>query len=158
MNGPARVVGWREWIKLPDLGIPGIKAKIDTGAKTSCLHAFEVETRPGAEGEIVFFKIHPLRKRRDIEISCEAPLVDRRAVRDSGGHVEERIVISTRLEFGDITMEAEFTLTSRDDMIFPMLLGRRALQAGDIVVDVNESYVHGRLKTRHYEKYLEELS
>ncbi len=148
------VVGWREWVRLPDLGIPGIKAKVDTGAKTSSLHAFEVTTEQSESGEIVVFKIHPLRKRKDTIIECRAPIVDRRVVRDSGGHAEERFVINTRILLGPFDLLTEFTLTSRDDMIFPMLLGRRAIAAGKMLVDVNKSYIHGRMKTRGYEDLL----
>lgn len=149
-------VGWREWVKLPELGIPGVKAKIDTGAKTSCLHAFEVEEDIDGDIEIVRFKMHPLRKRRDLIIECVAPLVDRRVVRDSGGHSEERLVIRSRMQLGPVDMAAEFTLTRRDDMLFPMLVGRRALQGANILVDVNKSYVHGRVKSRNYSTLLEE--
>ncbi len=152
------IVGWREWVKLPGLGIPAIKAKVDTGAKTSSLHAFQVELIEGEGGEMVSFKIHPIRKRRDIVIDCQAPLFDRRVVRDSGGHSEERFVILSTLKMGPFTLETEFTLTSRDDMIFPMLLGRRAIQAGNMLVDVNQSYVHGRVKVRNYDAMLKELT
>lgn len=148
------LIGWREWIALPELGIPGIKAKVNTGAKTSCLHAFEVSVRSADEGLMVDFKIHPLRKCKDIVISCSAPLADKRVVRDSGGHTEERLVVSSRLQVGPVDLITEFTLTSRDDMIFPMLLGRRAIQAGGLLVDVNQSYRYGRIKTRQYEKML----
>lgn len=152
-----QTVGWREWVKLPELGIPGIKAKVDTGAKTSCLHAFEVRCEPSETGEVVHFKIHPLRKRREVVLECSAPLVDRRIVKDSGGHAEERLVIRTRMIVGPVDMDAEFTLTSRDDMIFPMLMGRRVIKAAGLVVDVNQSYRHGRLGTRNYEQHVEEL-
>ena len=149
-------VGWREWVTLPGLGIPGIKAKVDTGAKTSSLHAFELRTEQAEDGEIVIFKIHPIRKRKNIIIECRAPVADKRVVRDSGGHSEERFVINTRLTFGPFDLITEFTLTSRDDMIFPMLLGRRSIKAGEMLVDVNESYIHGRMKTRGYEDLLKE--
>lgn len=151
-------VGWREWVQLPELGIPGIKAKVDTGAKTSSLHAFAVRIEHGSEGDRVLFSMHPLRKHKNIVVECNAPLVDQRVVRDSGGHVEERAVIKTRLKLGTFDIEAEFTLTSRDDMIFPMLLGRRAIEAGNLLVDVSQSYVHGRQKIRNYEKRLQALA
>ncbi len=152
------VVGWREWVVLPDLGIPGVKAKVDTGAKTSCLHAFNVTTRELDGIAVVDFKIHPLRKRKDIVIECRSPLIDRRIVRDSGGHVEERCVIKSTLQLGEIAIPAEFTLTSRDDMIFPMLLGRRAIEAGKLLVDVTQSYAHGKISVRSYETLIEEIS
>lgn len=151
-------VGWREWVILPDLGIPGIKAKIDTGAKTSSLHTFGVEPADTYEGEVARFRVHPLRKRQDIVIHCEAPIVDRRVVRDSGGHSEERYVIESRLQLGPFDLMAEFTLTSRDDMLFPMLLGRRAMVAAGIIVDVSQSYVHGKIKLSDYQDRLEEVT
>lgn len=158
MTNDSRIVGWREWVRLPALGIPAIKAKVDTGAKTSSLHAFEVNLTEGEGGELVTFKIHPLRKRRDVVIECQAPLVDKRVVRDSGGHAEERFVVASPMTLGPFQLETEFTLTSRDDMIFPMLLGRRAIAAGNMLVDVNKSYAHGRVKVRHYDRMLEELN
>ena len=84
------IIGWREWLALPALGIPAIKAKIDTGAKTSALHAFKLEPFSKNGKDYVRFWIHPLRKRRDVEISCELPVKDQRIVRDSGGHSEKR--------------------------------------------------------------------
>ena len=141
-------------MRLPGLGIPGIKAKVDTGAKTSSLHAFEVTMEQVEGTEFVIFKIHPIRKRKHIVIECRAPVVDKRIVRDSGGHSEERYVINSLLEFGPFSLMTEFTLTSRDGMIFPMLLGRRAIQAGNMLVDVDQSYVHGRIRTRGYENLL----
>ncbi|MBL6689177.1 MAG: ATP-dependent zinc protease [Pseudomonadales bacterium] len=158
MTNDTRIVGWREWVRLPALGIPAIKAKVDTGAKTSSLHAFEVNLTESGGREVVTFKIHPLRKRRDVVIECRAPLVDRRVVRDSGGHTEERFVVTSLMTLGPFELETEFTLTSRDDMIFPMLLGRRAISAGNMLVDVNRSYVHGRAKIRDYDRMLLELN
>ena len=152
------IVGWREWVQLPGLGIPGIKAKVDTGAKTSSLHAFAVRIEAGPDGNLVYFSMHPLRKHKNIVVECCAPLVDQRVVRDSGGHVEERAVIRTRLQLGPFDIDTEFTLTSRDDMIFPMLLGRRAIESAGVVVDVSQSYVHGRIKTRNYEQKLQALA
>ncbi len=152
------IVGWREWIKLPEMGIPGLKAKVDSGAKTSCLHAFEVTTRKEDGQEMVDFKIHPLRKKRSLVIACSAPLVDKRIVRDSGGHSEERLVVESTLILGGMEVATEFTLTRRDDMMFPMLLGRRAIESIGCLVDVRQSYVHGRVKTRQYEKLLEEFA
>lgn len=149
-----QIVGWREWITLPQLGIPGIKAKVDTGAKTSSLHAFELSTQEENGREIVVFKLHPVRKKKHIIIDCRAPIIDRRVVRDSGGHAEERIVISSRLVFGAFDLTTEFTLTSRDDMMFPLLLGRRTIAQGKMVVDVTKSYVHGKARTRRYERLL----
>ncbi|MCR9276799.1 MAG: ATP-dependent zinc protease [Pseudomonadaceae bacterium] len=130
-------IGWREWLALPDLGIDAIKAKIDTGARTSALHAFEVQ--PSADGRIVRFAMHPEQRATDTVIWCESAVVDRRVVRDSGGHEEERFVIATQVALGGACYACEVTLTDRDSMGFRMLLGRTAL-AGRYVVNSARSY------------------
>ncbi len=138
-------LGWREWVGLPDLGIRQIKAKVDTGARTSALHAFEL--RPYLENgrERVEFSIHPLQKDSDTVITCTADIVDQRVVTDSGGHKEERYVIQTTLALGRDTWPIEMTLTGRDDMSFRMLLGRTAIK-NRAVVDSGRSYVVGKKK------------
>jgi len=148
------IVGWREWLTFPELGIPGIKAKVDTGAKTSAIHAFEAVVYKQDDIEYVKFKIHPVFRKKSVVIECKAPLVDRRNVRDSGGHEEERLVIRSTAHIGKFQLEADFTLTSRDDMRFPMLLGRRALEAEHLLVDVTKSYLHGRIRLREIERML----
>lgn len=145
-----RTLGWREWLALPDLNIPAIKAKIDTGAKTSALHTFRIEPFHRDGRECVRFWIHPLRTRTDVEIACEAPVVDRRTVKDSGGHAEQRYVILTPVRAGDTTWLAEITLTGRDDMLFRMLLGRTALVEGGFSVDPGTSFKLGRKPARAY--------
>ena len=122
------VVGWREWMALPELNIPAIKAKIDTGARTSALHAFFVEPFTKGGVAMVRFGVHPLQKREDEEVVCEYPIKDYRQVSDSGGHKEMRYVIETRAQLGDISWNIEMTLTNRDSMKFRMLLGRTALK------------------------------
>lgn len=144
------VIGWREWLALPALGIPAIKAKIDTGARTSALHTFDLETYTEGGHEWVKFRIHPLRKRSEVELECIAPVVDRRNVRDSGGHAEERIVIATDLQLKQRRWPVEITLTSRDDMLFRMLLGRAALRAGQLLVDPAASYLYGKSLAKSY--------
>ncbi len=132
-------VGWREWLALPELGIDKIKAKVDTGARTSCIHAFRVEEFTQEEQVWVRFWVHPIQDDNNTEIQCQAKVIDQRTVTDSGGHQEQRYVIQTQLLIGGQQWPIEATLTNRDTMKFRMLLGRTAM-AGRIVVDPELSY------------------
>ncbi len=138
-------IGWREWLGFPDLDIPRVKAKIDTGARTSALHAFLVEpfTRDGQPW--VRFAIHPIQGDVNTVVECTAPIKDQRVVRDSGGHEEMRYVIETRIAIGDEIIQAEVTLTDRDGMTFRVLLGRTALRKR-YVVHPGRSYLQSKPK------------
>lgn len=138
-----QVVGWREWIHFPELGIPRIKAKIDTGARTSTLHAFKIEPYREKGIHKVNFFIHPLQRNQKKVIKCSAKIFDKRIVSDSGGHRERRYVIQTPVEMGEHRWIIELTLTNRDTMLFRMLLGRTALKK-NFVVDPSTSYRMGK--------------
>ncbi len=141
-------IGWREWFSLPELLIPSIKAKVDTGARTSALHAFFVEPYEENDRHMVRFGVHPLQKRDDIEIVCSCPIKDFREVSDSGGHREMRYVIETPVKLGNRTWPIEMTLTNRDSMQFRMLLGRTAMSG--IVVEPEQSFIFGRPKKARF--------
>ena len=145
MTIPLITVGWREWVFLPDLGLPPIKAKIDTGARTSCLHAFSVEPFEKDGKEWVRFGIHPHQDDLKTEAYCEAEVFDKRTVTDSGGHTEERYVITTELALAEQRWPIEVTLTNRDTMLFRMLLGRTTME-NKIIVNPAESFLLGRKK------------
>ena len=136
------LIGWREWVSLPDLAIPHIKAKVDTGAKTSALHAFYVEPFERDGKPWVRFGVHPLQASLGDVIDCEAPVKDVRRVTDSGGHAEMRPVIETALLVQGEVRLIELTLTDRESMMFRMLLGRSALRRR-FVVDSGKSFLLG---------------
>lgn len=136
------VIGWREWAALPDLGIPNIKVKVDTGARTSCLHAFRIEPFTRETAQWVKFWVHP-EQHSQAERYCEAQVMDRRIVTDSGGHRQRRYVITSPLVLGGKTWPIELTLTERDTMRFRMLLGRTAIISGDFIVDPAGSFLQG---------------
>ena len=140
-------LGWREWVGLPGLGIKQIKAKIDTGARTSTLHAFEITEFEEHGRKRVRFKIHPVQRDNDTVIECVADVIDQRVVSDSGGHREKRWVISTDMVIGPYTWPAEMTLTGRDDMLFRMLLGRTAMKHR-AQVDPARSYLVGKKRVK----------
>lgn len=139
------IIGWREWVSLPDLGIGKIKAKIDTGARTSALHAFSLKPFKQNGKNQITFELHPLQHNTQEMIVCTADVIDRREVTDSGGHTEERYVIVTPLTIAGQTWPIEITLTERENMLFRMLLGRSALRR-HFIVNPARSFVTTRKK------------
>lgn len=137
------VLGWREWVSLPEFGVRTIKAKLDTGARTSSLHAFKLRrfTRDGVD--MARFEVHPVQRSDAATVEVEAEVVDEREVRNSGGQTEVRPVILTTLEMGGERFQIEITLSRRDEMGFRLLLGRQALR-GRAVVDPQTSYASGK--------------
>ncbi len=145
------IIGWREWVALPDLGIDAIKTKIDTGARTSALHAYRIKRFRRKGKRFVRFYVHPRQRRRRPEVLCEAPLIDERIVTSSNGKPEHRYVIETDLQIGDDRWPIEITLTNRDEMSFRMLLGRQALRSR-FVIDPSSSYKLSAAKRRRKKK------
>ncbi len=135
-----KLLGWREKVALPALGIEQVVAKVDTGAKTSALHTFFIEPFTRNDGsEWVRFGLHPVRKQQTPEVIAEAPVKEKRNVSDSGGHIETRFVIETEFVVGNTRFLAELTLTNREKMAYRMLLGRTALRE-HFIVDCDLSY------------------
>lgn len=140
------MIGWKEWSALPALQLPAVKAKVDTGAKTSALHAYDIKPFTKDGQRYVRFKIHPLQKNKKLEVVCEAPLSDYRSVTSSNGEREKRYVIMTPVCIGTKTVAAELTLTARHKMTFRMLIGRDAIVKGKFVVDPVKSFIQGKIR------------
>lgn len=137
------VIGWREWVGLPDLGIKKIKAKVDTGARSSSLHAYDIEQFTRNDKAWVRFKVHPVQRKNEKVIETEAEVLEFRSVRSSSGKAALRPVILTNIELLDTTWSVELTLANRDEMGFRMLLGREAFR-GRFFVDAGKSYYGGK--------------
>lgn len=134
------LIGWREWVGLPDFGIARIKAKVDTGARTSALHAWNIRLDEQSDGAWVVFDLHPLQRDDTMIVACRAPLRDLREIRNSGGQRERRYVVRTSLQIGPLVYPIDVSLTNRDEMGFRMLIGRSALR-GRFTVDPGRSFV-----------------
>ena len=146
-----QIVGWREVAALPELGISRIKAKIDTGARSSSLHAHDIHRFKREDQDWVAFSVWPLQRSEDKEVRCECRVLDVRSVRSSSGEASERIVISTNLYLFDQQWPIELTLADRTEMGFRMLVGREALR-GKFLVDSSKAFLAGpppRRKRRH---------
>lgn len=143
MRSRLLTIGWREWVSLPGLKVPYVKVKVDTGARTSALHAFDITTYRRRGERRVRFTVHPWQRNNVESIECSATVIDARVIRSSAGHEQERLVIETDLELFGSTWPIELTLTSRDTMGFRMLLGRQAVRRR-CVVDPGRSYLAGK--------------
>ncbi|WP_336652892.1 MULTISPECIES: ATP-dependent zinc protease family protein [unclassified Leucobacter] len=137
------LTGWREWVSLPDIGVPWIKAKVDTGAQTSALHATEIEEFERDGASWVRFLVQPWQLTEEDAVAVELPVHDRRTVRSSSGHAQLRPVVLVEIGLAGRKIEAEVTLTDREEMVFRMLIGREALRQG-FVVDSAASFLGGR--------------
>ena len=141
------VIGSEEWCCLPDLSLPAIKARIDSGAKTSSIHAFNIQTFR-RRGELwASFEVHPIQNDRHTVVRCERPIVDRRSVKSSSGVAETRYVVTSSLEMGDETWDIELTLANRDSMGYRMLLGREAM-TGRLLIDPAQRFCLGEISPR----------
>ncbi len=137
------VVGWREWVALPQAGVPWVKAKIDTGARSSAIHAFDLEVHDVDGAEWVRFSIHPWQRSDEDIAELRLPVLDRREVRSSNGQTEERYAVALDVRLAGRTLTTVMTLSNRDEMGFRMLIGREALERG-FLVDSARSYAGGR--------------
>jgi ribosomal protein S6--L-glutamate ligase len=142
-------IGWEEWVALPDLGLPAVKVKVDTGARTSALDAFQIEPFGPASAPMVRFGINPVPGRQDLAVYCSATLLDRREVTSSNGERETRYVIRTNVQMGERVWPIELTLANREAMAYRMLLGRQAIRE-DIRVDPAASFLQPKLSYRLY--------
>ena len=138
-----KTIGWREWVSLPELGVKAIKAKVDTGADNSSLHAFDLERFEENGREMVRFDLHPHQRKRKPSVACVAEIVGERMVKNPGGRAERRPVIRTTLVVAGEEFEALINLTTRDEMTFRMLLGRRTVRE-NFIVDPGRSYLWER--------------
>lgn len=137
------LAGWREWVSLPGLGVPWVKAKLDTGARSSAIHVFDLEELERDGERWARFRIQPWQKSDEDAVEAECPVLDTREVRSSSGHSEERLVVAMDLTLMGRTLPVEVTLANRDEMGFRMLVGREALRQG-YAVDPGASYLGGR--------------
>ncbi len=142
-NHSNTIAGWREWVRLPQADVEWMKAKLDTGARSSALHAFDVEEFEREGVAWVRFGIHPWQDTDADAATVELPVHDRRVIRSSTGHTQERLVVLMEIVLHDRPVTAEVTLTNRDEMGFRMLIGREALRNG-FLVDAGRSFVGGR--------------
>lgn len=149
MSDSPRVFGRKEWVALPDIGVPAIKAKVDTGARTSALHANDITALGPPHQPMVRFTVYPLPLRPDISVVCTVPIVAQREVTSSNGDKERRYIVKTHLRVGDLEWPIEIGLTNRESMSHRMLIGRQAIPK-DFMVDPATSYHQPKLGSRAY--------
>ncbi len=137
------IAGWREWVSLPGFEVPWIKAKLDTGARSSAIHAFDVEEFQRDGETWVRYSIHPWQKSAADAVSCESRVLEQRSIRSSSGHSDQRYVVAMEIGLAGHVVTGEVTLSRRDEMGFRMLVGREALRQG-FLVDPRRSYLGGR--------------
>lgn len=141
-QAPLPVIGWREWVSLPNLGVQFVKAKIDTGARTSAIHAYDIKPFEKEGQPWIHFVLHPMQRETRTTVATQAPVLDRRRIKSSSGHTTWRYTVETELRVGEHSWPIELTLASRDEMGFRMLIGRAALRHR-VVVDPAKSYCLG---------------
>ena len=144
------ILGWEEWVALPGLGLPAIKAKIDTGARTSALHAESIEAYGTAAAPRVRFSVRPAPRKPEIVVTASAAVIDRRSITSSNGIPEDRFIIAAEVAVGGRRWPIQISLSDRREMHYRMLLGRQALQLGDVMVDPAASFVQPRLGFKLY--------
>lgn len=137
------IAGWREWVSLPGLGVPWVKAKLDTGARSSAIHAFDLEAFERDGEDWVRYSIHPWQRTAEEAVECESRVIAQRSIRSSSGHSDVRHVVSLDISLAGRVVTSEVTLSRRDEMGFRMLIGREALRQG-FLVDPGRSYIGGR--------------
>lgn len=140
------ILGWREWAELPELLVPLIKVKIDTGAKISALHTYDVKIIKKNNENFAKFIIHPIQRNEKIFINCVAKIIDMKTIKSTSGHKENRIVIRSPITIGNFTWDIDMTLTNRDIMNHRMLIGRRAMQ--NILIDPSKSFCQGKVSSK----------
>lgn len=145
------VIGWREWVALPQLGIAYIKPKIDTGARSSSLHVSDVEEFHKGDTLFVRFRVHPIQRNKGFGVKAEAEVLEYRNVKSSSGQKSRRPVIVTEIQILGQRWPIELTLADRDEMGFRMLLGREAVR-GRFLVDAGRSYYGGKPFSKGKEK------
>ena len=138
-----KLIGWREWLALPDLGIDNIKAKVDTGARTSAIHAFNIREIEKHGRPHVEFSVHPVQRRREPVVQSCAEILEKRLITSSNGSKSLRYIIKTQLKLGDETWPIEMSFAKRDQLGFRVLLGRQAIRKR-CIVDAGVSYRTGK--------------